>query len=81
MTPELTAAAFDSQTGHLVFGGHANQNLADAVNPGDPGVFKSFVGAVRLDDPLETFEYDFVPTVPGRTLTCSFRRRPSALSL
>ena len=58
---ELTAAAFDSQTGHLVFGGHANQNLADAVNPGDPGVFKSFVGAVRLDDPLETFEYDFVP--------------------
>ena len=43
----ITAAAFDSQTGNLVFGGHANQDLADAEKPGGPGVFKSFYGFVN----------------------------------
>ena len=45
---ELTTATYDSQTGNIVFAGHADQDLADAETPGNPGVFKSFVGAVPV---------------------------------
>ena len=46
----ITTVTYDSQTGNLLFFGHANQDLEDAVKPGNPGVFKSFGGTVILID-------------------------------